>query len=268
MKLFLLVTALSYVATIHPAFALEISSRSLASSVGFLRYEPYPDITTPNAIAVLSEAFESFSIAPSTSAYRQWLTPGREKPFPNTIGEMFFFESDDVHYGSTRKARRYFEDPSTQRVFTVWSDTGYEDKKQVIVVWKRVGEKLKLEAILDYALRAAIGSSGIEEVRPLPRGRIVLIGRTEGGDGGDTWGTVWIALWTEPRHLEILWSMNYSGGWEIQRDLTYEFDRKNLKMDVHRREQRLIKTNGVESRYSEAEVVQSWTLDVGFMVPQ
>lgn len=266
MKVFLLVVSLSWNFP-AAAYALAVSSGSLPSAVGFLQCEPYPDVGSAKTLAVLSEAFESFSIAPSTSVYRHWMTPGLEKPFPDANGEMFIFQMDDPHYVSRRKARSYIEDPSTQRVFTVWSDTGFEVSKQAIVVWKRAGKQLHLEAVLDTALLAGIGSSSIGEVRPIRKGKTMLIGRTEGGDGGDNWGTVWVALWTEPRHLEILWSMDYSGNEETQRDLVYEFDRKNMKLNLQRRERKLTRTPDGEGKYAEDEVLDSWTLDVGFMVP-
>ncbi len=100
--------------------------------------------------------------------------------------------------------------------------SGFETVTHVFTQWEITGDSLKFIRVLDGSVSVGIGELNLEHMVITPDKRRFFFGNTFGGDGGDTWGSMWVGEWTESNQLKTVFEKKYSGQ-EIYRDFQYEF---------------------------------------------
>jgi len=215
------------------AFAAKVHQSELTLTVGFLKSEMQKPITTRPATSqpaepmptILSKHFEEVRVATSSEVHNEWINECL-RPHPSLPqGELFYFEPDEQW--SFKNAHRQLEDEDKSRLLTVWSDCGFESSKQVIVVWRKKGNELRSETVLDHAITASIGRAFLGEIHRIAKGHHILIGRSEGGDDEAHWSTVWAALWTEPREFKIVYSADSDDS-----AIEYTYDPQTMRLHL------------------------------------
>ncbi len=152
----------------------------------------------------------------------------------NQFEELSYNESFNNDY----RCGDYYIWPSQKIVkfgkyyFIVMHDGGFQCISHIISIWELQKNKYVLHQILDKIIWESIGGISIDTVFRLDK-QIVIIGTSSGGDGGDYWGSIWIAKWKEPRSLEILYRYQYDATIEDIVECNYRF-LKNNKIVIKR----------------------------------
>lgn len=215
------------------ASPLVIRFSDMPLSVGFLRVEQFPETGDASTLRVMSEQFEEFRIAHTSEEQQRWVEGLQPSTGTPTESQFFFFEPN-YQGNPSNEPGLTLDDPATGRYFTFWKDRAFETSTHPLVVWKKNKESLVLETVLDRAILVGIGLPSLNGIVHLGEGRHLLVGETCGGDGGDTWGSVWIALWSEPRKLKILYEISDQSCMNTPQKLEYHFDRKSKEISFKR----------------------------------
>jgi hypothetical protein len=235
------------------ARAAKLNAVELPLAFGFL--EVSDDAKGKHGYVATSERFDTLEISTSPGAHQHTLGACSLAPRSKQYGNLFHFELDS-DWNKQHGQHRILDDETKTRVITIWSDCGFESIREPVVVWEKDGSTLKDEIVLDHALSSGIGASSIAEIHKVGKGRHLLIGRSEGGDGGETWGDIYVSLWTEPRHLETIYVTSYSGSEEMGSRVDYSFDESTLSMHFKKR------TGSMEKPFSEWKEESSWTVNL------
>lgn len=208
--------------------ALDVEYHRLGLSVGFLRLQQPPHTSEYlRALKVYSAEFDEFHTARDHDEYMGWIDlrdPSLAGP-ADTMNFMFGAESI-----KSPPATTIFEDRAENRLFTIWSHDGGERTTHAIVIWHSAGNTLTLEAVLNLALVEFMGGAFICEVHRVDSQRFLIIGRSGGGDEGEGYESVWAALWTKPRDLQMLHSVSTRSDQRSESDLRYSIDPRKLRM--------------------------------------
>ncbi len=256
----ILITIAAAVFLVPLATSAEETLRAdLSNSVGYLKCQSdYVTIEGVRTVTVDSNKFEKFSVVkqPANQAHRK-LAYDQASQFAPEFGEAFSF--NNAHDDGSSQA---LEDTSTNRLLTIWGNGGFESTKQTIVIWKEKGEALTLETVLDKAIIASIGQAYLSEIHHLKGNRHLLFGRTSGGDGGDIWGSLWIALWQEPREIQFLYNIDYSGNYEKELRIDFKFNPKTLDVTVTKLYRTLLPSEGAPA-YTPWKVESKEVVNLG-----
>lgn len=224
-----------------PSYAQTLAVDELSRSVLFLHCAPIP---------LTGETLYSLRVE-STSPVRVAVLEGQEEVDALVAQNRKDLLDYETVPGEFRKpvasapARAFDFSPNTSfqfgnQMMTVWSNSNMELGINPILVWRRVGSSLTLENVLDQAILTSIANVQLSEVLPLPQGPHLIIGRTKGGDGGESWGSLWIAVWDGQRKVRIAYQTEYSGQYEETVELKYKFDLNELNLSLFERIRRPI----------------------------
>lgn len=172
----------------------------------------YPRVTSNGK--VLSTSFE----------YYHSLSSGTRKHIPEPLQPFQIISHSDHSY--------YFNDS----LIIVMSDGGFENARNIFTVWKKKDDKYYLLTILDNWLNVSIGVQKVDEVVTIDRGRKLIIGRSSGGDQGDTWKSIWLGVWAFPRKFKIVYNLKtYTSGSDTNfkvTDYSYKINKRDLVVEI------------------------------------
>ncbi|MER3329071.1 MAG: hypothetical protein RIF34_05780, partial [Candidatus Kapaibacterium sp.] len=145
----------------------------------------------------------------------------------NTFESLEF--SDKLNYRNNPLGHQSFYGKNTS--FKKYNDItvgvlrgfGFETVSHLITIWNLEEDQLKLGHVLNKTINVGIGGVTLDTLVTLSDQRRLLIGTKSGGDGGDVWGSFWIAEWTQPNNLKIAFEEEFSGSSESFETINYEF---------------------------------------------
>lgn len=115
------------------------------------------------------------------------------------IGERLFF-------GESGDFKKYGD-----KTIAVLRGFGFESVDHLISIWDKNDDNYVLTTILDQRLSVGIGTVQVDTLLDLSPNKSLIIGEKFGGDAGETWGSMWIGIWTKPRTLEIAYEKEWEG---------------------------------------------------------
>ncbi|MBI1288590.1 MAG: hypothetical protein GC178_13545 [Flavobacteriales bacterium] len=145
---------------------------------------------------VLSRTFDTYTLA---------------KPVRRENG-VIWKQEFHVGYGDRRIIKF-----RNKRLSVLGSD-GFHHTSYLISVWDKAGDSLSLNCLVNQLFWESIGTVGIDTVMNLSMDQRLILGYTSGGDGGDVWGSIWIALWSGDCDFRIV-------AWQFWED--YQFTEIN-----------------------------------------
>jgi hypothetical protein len=124
--------------------------------------------------------------------------PERIGPDPFRFGYIPFSASqqDFHHFGN-------------YTVGLVESLVNYKTSYYKLTIWEEQGEHLVLKHILDSYLTQFYGQVFLDTMVQVNDTTHIVIGRKEGGEGGDYWGGTWVRKWTEPTSFEEVYGKHW-----------------------------------------------------------
>lgn len=207
---------------------------------------------------VLSSTFLKLSPSP-TVEQSTFTTRGLEVE----IGFVLF--KDDM-------GRTMVKDPSGNRVWTTWVPRSPRGVAQhPILLWKKTGDRLTLEAVLDLAFGVGYGGLVIKEIGVVDESRRLVILHSIGSDADQTWAAIWAALFTPPNDLRFLYQLDYSSDTELITNATYVLDKKRKILKLRARQMRLLNAEKywhthANPEYSNWEQLKAWTVNLGDLI--
>lgn len=175
-------------------------------------FKGYPRVTRNGK--VLSSFFEYY--------YSQ--TSGTKKRIPEALQPFQIISNDNQIC--------YFHDS----LIMVMSDGGFENSRNIFTVWKKKEDKYYLLTILDNWLNVSIGVQRVDEIITIDRSRKLIIGRSSGGDQGDTWKSIWLGIWEFSRKFKIVYNLKTftSGSDTIFKitDYRYKINKQDLVVEI------------------------------------
>lgn len=147
------------------------------------------------------------------------------------------------YFGMCYPEQRYLY---ADTMIALMPDEGFESIRHILTVWKQKNDDYKLITILDHWLHVAIGGIWVEQTMNLNSRQILLIGKSYGGDEGDSWGTLWVGLWTKPRQFKVIFEDGWGtvfGDTIVSSDLSYQFDKQRHILNIQ--------TESYRSAYSD-----------------
>jgi len=97
------------------------------------------------------------------------------------------------------------------RVLIIMADNGFENIRYLLTVWRKEGDYYYLDNILRKVFHVGIGGIQIEKILKIDDTNYMFTGITSGGDGGETWGSFWIGLYSVPDSLKIIYEIDRNG---------------------------------------------------------
>ncbi len=89
-------------------------------------------------------------------------------------------------------------------------DLGFEQRQHIMTIWTKEDEYYKLYSILDTSFNVGIGALSIDTIWAINENKHIIIGKTEGFDGGYSWGSFWLGQITDLRYLNVLYKSDIS----------------------------------------------------------
>jgi hypothetical protein len=97
------------------------------------------------------------------------------------------------------------------KILIIMVDNGFENIGYLLTVWHREGDYYYLDNILRKVFHVGIGGIHIEKILKIDDTNYMITGTTSGGDGGQTWGSFWIGLYSIPDSLKIIYEIERFG---------------------------------------------------------
>jgi hypothetical protein len=143
-------------------------------------------------------------------------------------------------------------------MIAIQPNLGFECIKHIITIWTVKHDKYEFNTILDHWLEEGIGYHWIEDRINIDNKRKVIVGRSEGGDEGYTWGSLWLGLWEMPREFKII----YFSRWSVDpyskpqtEEIKYKLNKSTKEITVTN----VIKDYKVEKNNHWVLLDSSWT---------
>lgn len=135
-----------------------------------------------------SKRFEKISFGKQTS--RNHIYPIGYKPFSTVRNGLIEFDN---------------------KILIIMADNGFENIAYLLTIWHKVGDYFYLDNILTKTFNVGIGGINIENILKIDESNYMITGTTSGGDGGETWGSFWIGLYSIPDSLKIIYEIERFG---------------------------------------------------------
>ncbi|HBO76135.1 MAG TPA: hypothetical protein DD653_15825 [Marinilabiliales bacterium] len=97
------------------------------------------------------------------------------------------------------------------KYFIIMHDDGFESISHLFSIWKKEGKSLCLESIIDTTIKVGIGGVSVKDILKIGFNKYLVIGNTQGGDGGDSWGSFWLGILSMPDSLDLVYEKHCSG---------------------------------------------------------
>ncbi len=97
------------------------------------------------------------------------------------------------------------------KILIIMVDNGFENIGYLLTVWHKEGDYYYLDNILRKVFHVGIGGIHIEKILKMDDTNYMITGTTSGGDGGQTWGSFWIGLYSIPDSLKIIYEIERFG---------------------------------------------------------
>ncbi|NOZ47300.1 MAG: hypothetical protein GXO79_11050 [Chlorobi bacterium] len=97
------------------------------------------------------------------------------------------------------------------KILIIMVDNGFENIGYLLPVWHKEGGYYYLDNILRKVFHVGIGGIHIEKILKIDDANYMITGTTSGGDGGQTWGSFWIGLYSIPDSLKIIYEIERFG---------------------------------------------------------
>jgi hypothetical protein len=81
---------------------------------------------------------------------------------------------------------------------------GESEAHSIITVWKKNNDNYRLVSILDRLFITSYGGITIDTIVRISKNKTLISGNSMGGDEGEVWGSAWIAIWSYPRELRVV----------------------------------------------------------------
>jgi hypothetical protein len=152
---------------------------------------------------------------------------------------------------------------SEDAIIIVLNDQGFASIMFILTVWDRLADgRLKMRTILDRAVCEGIGTVYTKALHSINDKEAFIVGESFGADGGDTWGSWWIGLWTKPRRFRILKRIKYylppkelESGQSRKVHFTYDLEIEN-KTAVVKEQYKLIKQEWGNIKKQQEELLK------------
>ena len=136
------------------------------------------------------------------------------------------------------------------KLITIFNNSKFNSTSNMFVVWNIVGDSLEFNTCLDHFMPE--NGVLIEQFYKIADNDFLLIGKTDGGDGGDTWGSVWIAQWKNENELQIISKRKWINlMYDNPQKIEYKFNPVNLifsyEYKIYDPEEKVYKLNETET---------------------
>lgn len=156
----------------------------------------------------------------------------RDSPFlPDNGAERTQPFADD---GSRFQLEATLPLPGREEVLAVFADDGFENHRYAFLTARETPDALVLIGLLTPLLSSSIGTLTVTGVVEGGKDRWLLVGQTAGGDGGETWGTVWIGRLVAGKSFAVVYQERYQNdaGAVMAKRLETQLDREAMQVRV------------------------------------